>query len=80
MGTYEKRMIDMCEICHKNPCDIRCPNAEMPPIVHYCKECGYPIYDGEEFYNINGKKYCSECMESFKKYAEMEEIYYDDET
>jgi hypothetical protein len=62
-----------CEICHSYPHHPRCPEAEEPPIVYYCSECKEPIYDGEEFFRIKDKKYCMECMEDFKEYAEVEE-------
>ena len=68
-------VIGMCDICRKNPCDYRCPNAEMPPIVHYCKECGYPIYENEEYYDIHSIQYCKKCIEDFKKYAEVEDYW-----
>ena len=34
----------MCDICGKNPCDARCPNAEDKGI-YTCVECGQYIYE-----------------------------------
>lgn len=64
-------MITICELCRKTFCPLGCPNYQEPPIVYECDECGYPIYDGDEVYKIEGKKYCKDCIESFKEYAEV---------
>lgn len=29
----------------------------------YCRNCGIPIYPGHEYFRINGKAYCLECVE-----------------
>ena len=69
-----------CEICFSLPHKRGCPNVETPPIVHYCSECKEPIYDQELFYRIGKDKYCENCIDDFKEYAEKEDYYYDDET
>ena len=46
----------MCDICRKNPCDSRCPNADEPKFNHYCSSCGEGISEGEEYVeNDNGE-------------------------
>ena len=44
----------MCEICHTNPCNPRCPNYVLPlntwPLSHpICSVCGDPIFVGEQY-------------------------------
>jgi hypothetical protein len=65
-------VIGICEVCLKSPCDMRCPNAEMPPIVYFCSECKEAIYDGDEYYAIGEEEYCAECFGSFRNYAEFQ--------
>lgn len=48
------------------------PRDEEEPLFE-CSECGCGIYDGEEYYKIGDKCYCTECMDGFKKEAEPEE-------
>lgn len=43
-----------------------------PKIVDCCKECGYDIYEGQEYYDINGLILCKDCIEGFKKIGEEE--------
>lgn len=38
-------------------------------IVDKCVECGTSIYEGEEYYDINGLILCGECLLVFKKLA-----------
>ena len=65
----------MCELCKHFPCDFRCPNASEPLIAYYCDECGEPIYDGEIYYKIGEDFYCEECINGFKRVAEIDEIW-----
>jgi hypothetical protein len=44
----------MCDVCLKNPCDPRCPNAPDPPTVYVCSGCGKDIVDGEDYWDILG--------------------------
>lgn len=62
----------MCEVCRHYPCDNRCPNAPEPPIFAHCEECGYEIYDGDEYFEIDGKHYCQECIDSCWRTAEVD--------
>lgn len=62
----------MCEVCRQYPCDPRCPNAPEPPIFAKCEECGYEIYDGDTYYEIDGKNYCEACVASSLKVAEVD--------
>ena len=67
-----------CEYCHNSfSHHPRCPNAPEPPIVCYCSECKEPVYDSDTFYRINEENYCEDCIEGFKKWADIEE-YIDD--
>lgn len=52
----------MCEVCHKVPCDNRCPNAPEPPSVAQCVECGVYLYVGDECYKFGDDYYCTDCM------------------
>lgn len=60
----------MCEICLQHPCPPRCPNAPEPPTVYICSGCGDLIHDGEDFWNILGEQFCSECIDEAKGVAE----------
>jgi hypothetical protein len=68
----------MCEICHRTPCHPQCPNAEEPAPVAECAWCKEPIYEGDEYYDINGDTICTECIDECKKTAEVEEPDYDE--
>ena len=52
----------MCSVCRKSPCDSRCPNAPDPPTVYTCKYCGEPIVEGDEYVDVDGDFYHSECV------------------
>ena len=52
----------MCSVCRKSPCDSRCPNAPDPPTVYTCKYCGEPIVEGDEYVDVDGDFYHSECF------------------
>lgn len=46
------------------------PECNEKPMYECCV-CGSEIYEGDEYYEINGDIYCEECIESeFKKTAE----------
>lgn len=62
----------MCEICHQTPCTSRCPNAEEPKAVLHCVNCGDPIYEGDNYYNI-GDGYCEYCVINSLTTADKEE-------
>lgn len=53
----------MCNICMRNPCLSRCPNASQPIYIGECLVCGEKLREDYEFYtdNINNM-FCSlEC-------------------
>lgn len=52
----------MCTVCRQTPCDPRCPNAPERPIYAKCESCGAKIYDGDEFFEVDGHNYCEECV------------------
>ena len=68
----------MCKECLQTPCHPRCPNADGPEVFGECDGCGNEIYDGDEYYEIDGKIYCEDCIIDFRKTAEVE-IDYDRE-
>ena len=37
--------------------------------VEMCEHCNGSIYDGEEYYNIDGTIICEECIDDFKMIA-----------
>lgn len=59
----------MCDICGHNICPSMCPNAEQPKVICECSECGFEIYEGDDYYEIEGKIYCETCIDGFKKEA-----------
>lgn len=62
----------MCDVCRQHPCDSRCPNAPEPPLFGRCVNCGYKIYDGNEYYDIDGDIWCEDCIDERHKTAEVE--------
>lgn len=63
----------MCELCRRHPCDSRCPNAPEPEIFDHCVACGSPIFDGDDYYEIDGEPRCEFCVENARKTANVEE-------
>ena len=33
-----------------------------PKVFSYCDECGHPIYEGDEYYQVGDCKYCDDCV------------------
>ena len=62
----------MCKICLTHPCDSRCPNAPEPPIYARCSMCEKPIYDGDDYYEIDDYNYCESCVRDCWKTAEVD--------
>lgn len=59
----------MCMECRMNPCHPRCPNADEPEAVERCANCGEPIYEGDDYYEIGGECYCEVCVDDARKTA-----------
>ena len=55
----------MCYGCRKIVCDSRCPDAPEPKTIGKCKECGNGIQLGEEYAEIDGRKYHYDCLDYF---------------
>ena len=66
----------MCEICRKNPCHPRCPNAPDQQEVYVCSGCGKPILEGEDYWDIMGEQWCEDCIDDARRVAE----YIDDDS
>lgn len=62
--------VEMCDICMKNPCDPRCPNAPEPPSVFICSGCGDSIFDGDKYVELMGEQWCMDCIEECTREAE----------
>lgn len=62
----------MCDVCRTHPCHPRCPNAPEPPVYAECEACGAEIYDGDEYYEIDGRNYCESCVLNGYKTAEVD--------
>ena len=45
----------------------------QPVIVTECSNCGQDIFEGEEYYLVDGNKYCENCMEGFRKVGSLEQ-------
>lgn len=52
----------MCEYCHSFPHLSGCPCAPDPKAVYKCAHCGAEIYEGDEYYEIDGIPYCENCL------------------
>ncbi len=68
----------MCSECGMIPCHPCCPNAPEPQIVLYCCGCGAEIYEGEDYYDIDGTPACEDCVSRMKRTAQTE-VYINDE-
>lgn len=60
----------MCEICRQNPCCPACPN-HVDELVEICCECGAKIFEGDDYYNIEGIVLCENCIDKFKMKGEV---------
>lgn len=60
----------MCSECLQSPCHPRCPNYD-PPVFDECDCCGSEIYEGEDYWEIEGTIYCERCIENCKSTAEV---------
>lgn len=63
----------MCEICHMDKCPSGCPNADEPIPVKTCGWCENGIYEGDEYYRLDGEDVCTDCMDSCKTTAERDD-------
>lgn len=54
----------MMDIGHEPPLDP--PEAEEAEAAIYCDECGEPIYEGEDYYEIREVVYCERCIEDMR--------------
>jgi hypothetical protein len=52
----------MCEYCLQSECPVSCPNYEEPPAPFNCDGCEEGIGLGEDYVEIDGKRYCEECI------------------
>ena len=64
----------MCEICRQYPCHSSCPNAPDPPVFAVCYSCGTEILYGDDYYDVCGNVYCEDCIDEFRKTAEVEDV------
>lgn len=56
----------ICDVCLKLPCDSRCPNAEEPPIITYCKYCNTPIRVYDDYLDDQERVFCDwECLQDY---------------
>lgn len=64
----------MCNECNMSICPSRCPNAHEsePEVFARCDSCNAKIYDGEEYYKLNGFCFCEYCVEGAHKTAEVD--------
>ena len=42
------------------------PADEPEPVTH-CDICGAPIYEGDYLTDIQGEKWCDECLENIRR-------------
>ena len=52
---------------------------ENDEVYDCCDECGNPIYDGDSYYEIDGRFICDDCMQDkYKRTMNIEDYTYDD--
>lgn len=61
----------ICEHCRQNPHHPQCPMADDPPIYAHCEACHEPIYEGDEYYEIDDHNYCEACVRGGYRTAEV---------
>ena len=45
-------------------------------VVFHCYDCECSIFEGDDYYEIEGKHYCEDCLnDNFKKYAEKQDFW-----
>ena len=59
----------MCAECRQNPCHPCCPNAPETPVACKCIHCGDKIYEGEDYYNVDGEEWCETCIKEARTCA-----------
>ena len=59
----------MCSECHCWPHLPGCPNAPEPKTIFTCKYCGEGIIAGDEYAEIDGVQYHTECLEDMTIYS-----------
>lgn len=60
----------MCHICLQTPCHPRCPNANEPDLFALCVNCDRKIFEGDDYYELDGEPWCEDCIEKSRKTAE----------
>lgn len=53
----------MCEYCRSFPHRPGCPNEPKPKGHTFCADCGEPIYENEDYVEVNGVAYHEICLE-----------------
>lgn len=53
----------MCDGCRLVVCDPRCPLYSAQP-RRVCEHCGLPIWEGEEYCELDDGIYCKDCLEN----------------
>lgn len=66
----------MCDYCHSFPHIPGCPNEDEPSVMYICEEddCGNEIYEGDSYFEINGKVVCSDCIYNYQKTAGSDDL------
>ena len=42
---------------------------ERREILDVCAECGEPIREGDDYYEVDGKRYCESCIDDMRRLA-----------
>ncbi len=58
----------MCEFCHSYPHLHGCPNEPEPRAIYTCRCCGEGIIADDQYADIDGEKYHTECLEDMTIY------------
>lgn len=63
----------MCDVCFQNPCDRRCPNADIKTIG-VCEVCKGDLYAEETYWtDCNDNMFCSkECAVEYNEIREID--------
>ena len=54
----------MCEECHQNPCDPRCPNSPLGTPIATCFNCGEDLFEGDIYYPL--LDLCEHCIKEYE--------------
>ena len=60
----------MCSVCGHYVCSAGCPENDGSGAIYVCDSCSSDIYSGEDYYSLDGRIYCEDCIFEARRQAE----------